>query len=48
MKYEKKLIEELEEKAKQLRRDVVTCVGIGNAGHIGGSNSAAKIVTVFS
>ena len=47
MKYEKKLIEELEEKAKQLRRDVVTCVGIGNAGHIGGSNSAADIVAAL-
>lgn len=47
MGYNKELIENLEKKAKQLRRDVVVSIGVGVAGHIGGSNSAADIVTAL-
>lgn len=43
----KALIEDLEEKAKRIRRDVVESIGIGVAGHIGGSNSSADIVTAL-
>lgn len=47
MSYSKELIQELEEKAKTLRRDVVVSIGVGVAGHIGGSNSAADIVAAL-
>lgn len=47
MGYDKELIERLEKMAKQIRRDIITCVGVGVAGHIGGSNSAADIVTAL-
>lgn len=41
------LIERLEKQARQIRRDVVEIVGIGTAGHIGGSNSSADIITAL-
>lgn len=41
------LIKSLEEKARQLRREVVISVGVGVAGHIGGSCSAADIVAAL-
>lgn len=47
MSYSKELIENLEKKVKQLRRDVVISIGVGVAGHIGGSNSAADIVAAL-
>lgn len=47
MSYDKKLIEDLEEKAKQIRRNTIECVGVGIAGHIGGSFSSADIVTAL-
>lgn len=47
MKYSDELIEELENKAKMIRKDVVISIGVGVAGHIGGSNSAADIVTAL-
>lgn len=47
MSYSKELIQELEDKAKTLRRDVVVSIGVGVAGHIGGSNSAADIVAAL-
>ena len=47
MGYSRELIEGLKEKAKQLRRDVVMSVGVGVAGHIGGSNSAADLVAAL-
>ncbi len=47
MNYSKELIEELNRKARQLRKDVVISIGVGVAGHIGGSNSAADLVTVL-
>ncbi|MBE5968459.1 MAG: transketolase [Lachnospiraceae bacterium] len=47
MSYSKKLIDDLKQKAKILRKDVVISIGVGVAGHIGGSNSAADIVTAL-
>ena len=47
MKYSKELIDDLNQKAKKLRKDVVISIGVGVAGHIGGSNSAADIVTAL-
>lgn len=47
MGYDKELVNRLKKIAKQLRRDIVTCVGVGVAGHIGGSNSSADIVTAL-
>lgn len=47
MEYSRELIEGLEGMAKQLRRDVVVSIGVGVAGHIGGSNSAADIVAAL-
>lgn len=47
MSYGKEMIEELNRTAKKLRRDVVISIGVGVAGHIGGSNSAADIVTAL-
>lgn len=47
MGYDEKLIKELEDKAQKLRRDVVISIGVGVAGHIGGSNSSADIVTAL-
>lgn len=47
MKYDKQLIKNLEERARQLRRDVVISIGVGVAGHIGGSNSAADLVAAL-
>lgn len=47
MSYRKELIDDLNQKAKKLRKDVVISIGVGVAGHIGGSNSAADIVTAL-
>lgn len=47
MKYSVELIENLQNKAKQLRRDVVISIGVGVAGHLGGSNSSADIVAAL-
>lgn len=47
MAYSQELLKDLEKKAKQIRRDVVISIGVGVAGHIGGSNSAADIVTAL-
>ncbi|MDD2978431.1 MAG: transketolase [Hespellia sp.] len=47
MEYNKELIRDLENKAKQLRRDVVVSIGVDVAGHIGGSNSSADIVAAL-
>lgn len=38
---------ELERRAKQIRRDIVTMIGVGKAGHLGGSCSLADIVSVL-
>lgn len=37
----------LEETAKEIRRDIVTMIGVGHAGHLGGSCSLADLVTVL-
>lgn len=47
MEYSEELIKSLEDKAKTLRRDVVISMGIGVAGHIGGSNSSADMVAAL-
>lgn len=47
MSYPKELIDELNKKAQKLRKDVVISIGVGVAGHIGGSNSAADIVAAL-
>ena len=47
MGYDEKLIKELEKKAQKLRRDVIISMGVGVAGHIGGSNSSADIVAAL-
>lgn len=47
MEYSEELICNLEEKARILRRDVVKSIGVGVAGHIGGSNSSADIVSAL-
>lgn len=47
MEYSKELLEDLQEKARILRKDVIISIGVGVAGHIGGSNSAADIVTAL-
>ena len=47
MSYDRKMLNELEEKAKKLRKNVVVSIGVGTAGHIGGSNSSADIVAAL-
>lgn len=47
MVYSNELLDELRAKSKQLRKDVVISIGVGVAGHIGGSNSSADIVTAL-
>jgi len=47
MGYSEEYIQSLEAKAKQVRRNVIDSVGIGVAGHIGGSFSSADIVTAL-
>ena len=47
MGYDEKLIKKLEDKAQKLRRDVVISIGVGVAGHIGGSNSSADIAAAL-
>ena len=47
MSYSKELIESLNQRAQQIRKDVVISIGVGVAGHIGGSNSAADIITAL-
>lgn len=47
MDYSKELLENLRKKAQQIRKDVVVSIGVGVAGHVGGSNSSADIVTAL-
>ncbi|MEG0580415.1 MAG: transketolase [Niameybacter sp.] len=47
MTYSKELLEDLRKKAQQLRKDVVISIGVGVAGHIGGSNSSADLVAAL-
>jgi len=45
--YTEEKLEYLKEKAQQLRRNVLICMGVGVAGHVGGSYSAAEIVAAL-
>ncbi|WP_291634129.1 transketolase [Clostridium sp.] len=47
MDYSKELLEDLRKKAQQLRKNVVVSMGIGVAGHVGGSCSSADIVAAL-
>lgn len=47
MSYDKALLEELRSKAKTLRRDVIISIGVGVAGHLGGSCSSADLVAAL-
>ena len=47
MQYSSALIEDLENKAKILRKNVIISIGEGNFGHLGGSFSAADIVAAL-
>jgi len=47
MAYTKELLAQLDSKAKALRRHVVKSIGVGNAGHLGGSFSSADIVAAL-
>lgn len=38
---------ELESRARDIREDIVTMIGVGKAGHLGGSCSLADIITVL-
>jgi len=45
--YSKELIAQLTEKARQLRKDVIISMGVGVAGHLGGSFSSADLVAAL-
>lgn len=47
MSYSKEQIDYLQEKAQKVRLGVLDCMGVGVAGHIGGSFSAADLVTAL-
>ncbi|MCD8196004.1 MAG: transketolase [Lachnospiraceae bacterium] len=47
MGYSKELLESLEAKAQLLRRDCIKCIGVGVAGHVGGSCSSADLVAAL-
>ena len=39
--------QELQLKAREIRKDIVEMIGVGKAGHLGGSCSLADIITVL-
>lgn len=47
MSNKKVLIDELIEKTKQVRKNIIECIGVGVAGHIGGSFSSTDMVTAL-
>lgn len=47
MGYSKELIASLEAKGQLLRRDCIKCIGVGTAGHVGGSCSSADLVAAL-
>ena len=47
MNYSDELINELTAKAKKIRKNVIVSIGVGVAGHVGGSCSSADIVTAL-
>lgn len=47
MSYSPEFLENLRQKGQLLRRDCIKCIGIGVAGHVGGSCSSADIVAAL-
>ncbi len=47
MSYSKELLEDLRQKGQLLRRDSIICMGVGNAGHVGGSCSSADMMAAL-
>lgn len=47
MAYPQELLDSIKAKAQTLRRDVVISMGVGHAGHLGGSGSSADIVAAL-
>ena len=47
MAYSKELLDTLAAKGQLLRRDCIKCIGVGVAGHVGGSCSAADLVAAL-
>lgn len=47
MGYSKELLDNLTAKAQQLRKDIIFSIGVGVAGHVGGSCSAADIMAAL-
>lgn len=47
MSYDKEMIRRLEDRAKCLRRDCIRCIGVGVAGHVGGSCSSADLMAAL-
>lgn len=47
MAYSKALLDSLAEKGQLLRKDCIKCIGVGVAGHVGGSCSAADLVAAL-
>ena len=47
MAHSEELITSLKEKAQLLRRDCIKCIGVGVAGHVGGSCSSADLVAAL-
>lgn len=47
MSYDKELLQTLQQQARCLRRNVVISIGVGIAGHLGGSCSSADIVAAL-
>lgn len=47
MQYSEELICNLEQKAQTLRKDVIVSIGVGVAGHVGGSCSSADLVAAL-
>lgn len=47
MQYSEELIRDLERKAQTLRKDVIISIGVGVAGHVGGSCSSADVVAAL-
>lgn len=47
MSYSKEFIASLEAKGQLLRRDCIKCIGVGVAGHVGGSCSSADLVAAL-
>ncbi|MDO4260733.1 MAG: transketolase [Eubacteriales bacterium] len=47
MGYSKKLLESLKSKGNLLRKDCIHCIGVGVAGHVGGSCSSADLLAAL-